>query len=143
MSKFRHIIEKLPYERPFLFVDDITHLDSESVEGTYRFREGEFFYAGHFRGNPVTPGVILTECMAQIALVCLGIHLLKPADDDYPQVAFTSAEVEYLKMILPGEIVRVKARKVFWRLGKLKVNAKMFNERGDLVCRGTLSGMIK
>lgn len=143
MSKFRHIIEKLPYERPFLFVDDITHLDSESVEGTYRFREGEFFYAGHFRGNPVTPGVILTECMAQIALVCLGIHLLKPADDDYPQVAFTSAEVEYLKMILPGEIVRVKARKVFWRLGKLKVNAEMFNERGDLVCRGTLSGMIK
>lgn len=143
MRKYENILKKLPYEAPFLFVDEIHHLDNERVEGSYRFREDEFFYAGHFRGNPVTPGVILTECMAQIGLVGLGIHLLNPEEDAKPQVAFTSSDVEYLKMILPGETVRVAARKVFWRLGKLKVNAELFNEKGELACKGTLSGMIK
>jgi len=141
--KYADIIAKLPYEPPFLFVDEITRLDNDSVEGTYRFREDEFFYAGHFKGNPVTPGVILTECMAQIALVCLGIYLLNHQKSVPAQVAFTSSDVEYLKMILPGETVRVKASKVFWRMGKLKVRAELFNESGDLACRGILAGMIK
>lgn len=143
MSKYDDILNRLPYSTPFLFVDEILYLDEDAVEGTYRFREDEFFYAGHFKGNPVTPGVILTECMAQIALVCFGMHLLDPDPEHEAEIAFTSADVEFLKMILPGEQVSVKARKLFWRLGKLKVNAEMFNESGTLICKGILSGMIK
>ena len=143
MSKYDHILNRLPYSTPFLFVDEILHLGEDAVEGTYRFREDEYFYEGHFKGNPVTPGVILTECMAQIGLVCLGMHLLDSDPEHEPEIAFTSADVDFLKMILPGEQVRVRARKLFWRLGKLKVNAEMFNESGTLICKGILSGMIK
>ena len=47
------------------------------AEGFYTFKEDEYFYQGHFKDNPITPGVILTEVMAQIGVVCLGIYLLK------------------------------------------------------------------
>ncbi len=72
----KDLLEKLPYTSPFLFVNEISHIDENGVTGTYSFPEDSFFYEGHFKNNPVTPGVILTECMAQIGLVCLGIYLL-------------------------------------------------------------------
>ena len=71
------IINKLPYQKPFLFVDGIDTISEDGVTGHYKFKKDETFYKGHFKDNPITPGVILTECMAQIGLVCLGIYLLK------------------------------------------------------------------
>ena len=70
------ILSKLPYSKPFLFVDEIIHIDENGVEGTFTFDENLDFYKGHFKNNPVTPGVILIEVMAQIGLVCLGLFLL-------------------------------------------------------------------
>ena len=67
----------LPYTKPFLFVDEITQISETGVTGNYTFKENEYFYEGHFINNPITPGVILTETMAQIGVVCLGIYLLK------------------------------------------------------------------
>ena len=73
----KDIIQYLPYSKPFLFVDELLEVSENGVSGTYTFSESEFFYKGHFKENPITPGVILTETMAQIGLVCLGIYLLK------------------------------------------------------------------
>ena len=71
------IISKLPYSKPFLFVDKILEINENGVVGEFTFDENLEFYKGHFKDNPVTPGVILTEVMAQIGLVCLGIFILK------------------------------------------------------------------
>ena len=71
------IIKLLPYTKPFLFVDELTEISENGISGNYTFQENEFFYKGHFKENPITPGVILTETMAQIGVVCLGIFLLK------------------------------------------------------------------
>ncbi len=60
------IISKLPYKKPFLFVDEILQIDEDGCTGSYTFPEDSDFYKGHFKDHPVTPGVILTECMAQI-----------------------------------------------------------------------------
>lgn len=68
----KDIIAKLPYTKPFLFVDELLHIDENGSMGTYTFDENLDFYKGHFKEKPVTPGVILTETMAQIGLVCLG-----------------------------------------------------------------------
>ena len=73
---YSEIIAQLPYSKPFLFVDEITSITENGVVGHYTFDENLDFYKGHFKNNPVTPGVILTEVMAQIGLVCLGIYLL-------------------------------------------------------------------
>ena len=64
--------------------DIIDAVSEERITGHYTFKATSFFYQGHFKGNPITPGVILTECMAQIGLVCLGIFLVK--EELQPQV---------------------------------------------------------
>ncbi len=72
--KSKQILSLLPYQDPFLFVDEVTLISREGVTGKYTFKKTAYFYKGHFKDNPVTPGVILTECMTQIGLVCLGIY---------------------------------------------------------------------
>lgn len=136
------IIKQLPYSEPFLFVDELLHADENGVTGTYTFKENLDFYKGHFKDNPVTPGVILTETMAQIGMVCLGIFLLGNELEKNTVIAFTSADMEFLKPVYPNEKVTVTSEKLFFRFGKLKCNAVMKNEAGQEVCRGVLAGMI-
>ena len=137
------ILQQLPYEPPFLFVDGLDFIDNESVTGHYTFREDMDFYRGHFRGCPVTPGVILTETMAQIGLVCLGIYL-KGGFAQGSQMGFglTSTEIEFMKPVFPGEKVTVHAEKIYFRFGKLKCKVSMRNAAGREVCTGTISGMM-
>lgn len=136
------IIKQLPYSEPFLFVDELLSADENGVTGTYTFKENLDFYKGHFKNNPVTPGVILTETMAQIGMVCLGIFLLNNELQNDTVIAFTSADMEFLKPVYPDEKVTVTSEKTFFRFGKLKCSAVMKNEAGQEVCRGILAGMI-
>ncbi len=136
------IVKQLPYSKPFLFVDELLHADENGVTGTYTFDENLDFYKGHFKDNPVTPGVILTETMAQIGMVCLGIYLLNNDLKQNTVIAFTSADVQFLKPVYPKEKVTVTSQKTFFRFGKLKCDVVMKNEAGQEVCKGVLSGMI-
>jgi 3-hydroxyacyl-[acyl-carrier-protein] dehydratase len=136
------IISRLPYSKPFLFVDEIINIDENGVEGTYTFDSTLDFYKGHFKDNPVTPGVILTEVMAQIGLVCLGIFLLDNSFNKMTSIALTSTEIEFLKPVFPNEKVIVISEKIYFRFGKLKCKVKMKNEKGEDVCMGTIAGMV-
>ena len=136
------IISKLPYSKPFLFVDELLHLDENGVEGCYTFDENLDFYKGHFKDNPITPGVILTEVMAQIGLVCLGIFLLDDLFSKTTSIALTSIEVEFIKPVFPTEKVTVISKKIYFRFGKLKCNVVMKNEKEEVVCSGIIAGMI-
>ncbi|RWX00390.1 3-hydroxyacyl-ACP dehydratase FabZ family protein [Flavobacterium cerinum] len=139
---FKEILSKLPYEKPFLFVDELLNVDENGVKGTYFFKEDLDFYKGHFKGNPVTPGVILTETMAQIGVVCLGIFLLNKDLNKNNIITLTSTEMEFLKPVLPNEKVTVVSEKIYFRFGKLKCRVVMLNEVEEQVCKGTISGMI-
>ena len=143
--KPKQIINLLPYQDPFLFVEELTMISNEGVSGNYTFKQNEYFYKGHFKNNPITPGVILTECMAQIGVVCLGIYLLKNeiSEDFNPQIALTSSNIDYFLPVFPNEKVTVISEKVVFRFNKLKCKVKMLNSKGELVCRGIISGMLK
>ena len=136
------ILNKIPYAKPFLFVDELIHIDENGVEGKFTYTSDLDFYKGHFKDNPVTPGVILTETMAQIGLVCLGIYLVGNDFDINSKVALTSSETEYLKPVYPNETVTVISEKVYFRFGKLKCKVKMLNANNEEVCHGTIAGMI-
>jgi 3-hydroxyacyl-[acyl-carrier-protein] dehydratase len=138
------IIKNLPYQAPFLFVDELTAVSENGISGNYTFKENAFFYEGHFKDNPITPGVLLTETMAQIGVVCLGIFLLKDkiSTTIKPQIALTSNVVDFYVPVLPNEKVRVISEKEYFRFNKLKCQVKMMNSKNELVCRGTISGMI-
>ncbi|MFD2915284.1 3-hydroxyacyl-ACP dehydratase FabZ family protein [Psychroserpens luteus] len=140
----KDIINLLPYQEPFLFVDELNMISSEGVTGNYTFSKDAYFYKGHFKNNPITPGVILTECMAQIGLVCLGIYMLKDElSEGNPQIALTSSQVDFFLPVFPGEKVTVVSEKEVFRFNKLKCNVKLYNEKNELVCRGKISGMIQ
>lgn len=136
------ILSKLPYSKPFLFVDEIIHIDENGVEGTFTFDENLDFYKGHFKNNPVTPGVILIEVMAQIGLVCLGLFLLNDKLNKEASIALTSSEIDFLKPVFTNEKTTVISQKIYFRFGKLKCKVAMFNDDGIEVCRGTIAGMI-
>ena len=134
------ILSKLPYQKPFLFVDELIEISENAVTGTFTFDEKLDFYKGHFKDNPITPGVIIIETVAQIGLVCLGIYLT--LNEDVSQIAFSSSEVEFLKPVYPNEKVTVISEKVYFRFGKLKCKVRMMNSKNEEVCGGTLSGII-
>jgi 3-hydroxyacyl-[acyl-carrier-protein] dehydratase len=134
----------LPYTDPFLFVDEIVEISDMGIKGNYRFDQNSFFYKGHFKDHPVTPGVILTETMAQIGVVSLGIYLTRgEIKRNKPQIALTSHHMDFYLPVFPGEKVTVESEKLYFRFNKLKCAVKMFNEKGALVCKGEIAGMLK
>lgn len=145
LMKSTEIIALLPYSSPFLFVDEILDVDAKSISGTFRYDETSSFYEGHFINNPITPGVILTETMAQIGVVSLGIYLVKTNGGNLNeiQIALTSSKVDFYKPVFPNETVTVKSTKEYFRFNKLKCYVELFNEKEELVCRGKIAGMIK
>ena len=136
------IVSRLPYRKPFLFVDEILSVDEEGIVGSFHFDESHDFYKGHFIDNPITPGVILTETMAQIGVVCLGIYLMKYELNLNSVIALTSVEIEFLKPVFPNEKVIVTSVKRYFRFGKLRCDISMTNSDSIVVCRGTIAGMI-
>lgn len=138
----KEILSKLPYSEPFLFVDEIVSVSETEIKGNYTFKKNAGFYQGHFKNNPVTPGVILTECMAQIGVVCLGIFLLGEKTDGNIQIAMTSTNMDFYLPVFPGKKVSVVSEKRYFRFNKLKCSVKMYNEQQKLVCKGEIAGMI-
>jgi 3-hydroxyacyl-[acyl-carrier-protein] dehydratase len=142
---YQQILDLIPQKDPFLFVDQIISVDENSIAGCYTYRPDAFFYVGHFPQNPITPGVILLETIAQIGIVAFGIYLLslqtkQESAKDF-LFLFSDAQVEYFKPVLPGEKVFVYAEKEAFRLKKLKAKASMQLEDGTLIATATLSGM--
>ncbi|MEW6273202.1 MAG: hotdog domain-containing protein [Thermodesulfobacteriota bacterium] len=139
------VLAAIPQRDPFRFVDEILELDDEHIVAAHRFRADADFYRGHFPGDPVTPGVLLVEAMAQAGVVALGIHLVareSSLDEAKALVSvFTDASVEFSGVVRPGERVVIRARKVYFRRRKLRSQVEMRREDGTLVCSGTLSGM--
>lgn len=139
------VLKLIPQQAPFRFIDEIISMDEAHIVGQYTFKEDESFYAGHFPGQPVTPGVILLETMAQTGVVAFGLYLLSLQLDssqlDQWLTLFSDAEVEFSRTVLPGETVTITAKKVFWRRMKLKAQVEMHNAKGELVSSCVISGM--
>jgi 3-hydroxyacyl-[acyl-carrier-protein] dehydratase len=143
------ILSHLPYKSSFRFVDNISLLSENEIIGEYTLREDAFFYEDHFVGNPVTPGVIITEIMAQIGLVVLGIFLvLKENDFNFMQEdslfpLLTSTDVSFYKIVLPGQKVTVISKKQYFRFGKLKCYIEMLDSSKEVIAKGIFSGIMK
>ncbi len=139
------VLARVPQREPFRFIDEILALDTEHIVARYTFREDADFYRGHFPGNPVTPGVILVETLAQAGVVAFGIYLYA-AEHSAEEVeklvtVFTDVQVDFSGMVKPGDRVTTTARKMFFRRKKLRCEMELKLDDGTLVCSGVLSGM--
>ena len=137
------VLDAMPHGPPFRFIDEILELDEDHIVAAYRFLADADFYRGHFPGNPITPGVLLLEAMAQAGVVAHGIYLLGRIAADGPplRTLFTDATVEFTGVVLPGQRVLIRGRKLVFRRRLLRSAVEMTREDGTVVCSGTLSGV--
>jgi 3-hydroxyacyl-[acyl-carrier-protein] dehydratase len=139
------VLALVPQQEPFRFLDEILEVDADHIVSRYTFRPGADFYRGHFPGNPITPGVLLIEAMAQTGVVALGIYLVgsERGRDEVRRVltVFTDVTAEFSGVVKPGDTVTISATKVFFRRMKLRSEVQMTKADGTLVASATLAGM--
>ncbi len=130
----------LPHRYPFLLIDKIIHLDESSVEGIKNVTMNEFFFQGHFPENPVMPGVLQVEAMAQIG----GILVLNtvPDPENYWTYFLGIDNFRFRKMVLPGDtlVFRCELTAPIKRgIAKMDGRAYVGN---NLVCEGSMTASI-
>ncbi len=102
------IRQTLPHRPPFLLVDRIFHIDSESVAGIKNVTMNEPFFVGHFPEEPVMPGVLIIEAMAQ----CGGILALHDKEDpeNYSTYFLKIDNVRFKQKVVPGDTLQFELR---------------------------------
>ena len=131
MIDVREIMEIMPHRYPFLLVDRIESLkEGEEIVGIKNVTINEPFFAGHFPGNPIMPGVLIIEAMAQVGGV-LAFHS-SPKELAGSLVYFMGIDkVRFRKPVVPGDQLRLK-------LTTIRQKQRVFKMRGEAYVEDTL-----
>ena len=134
------IKERMPHREPFLFLDAITKLEPNLIEGYRDIKAEEFYFAGHFPGLPVMPGVLMVEAIAQagILLVC-EVREKRHGR----KTLFAGIErVRFRRQVQPGDRLLLSADIVSGRSSVYKIHgtAKVGDE---LACEAIVIGALR
>ena len=131
MIDVKEIMQILPHRYPFLLVDRIESLkEGEEIVGIKNVSINEPFFVGHFPGNPIMPGVLIIEAMAQVGGV-LAFHS-SPKEWAGSLVYFMGIDkVRFRKPVVPGDQLRLK-------LTTIRQKQKVFKMRGEAYVGDTL-----
>jgi len=134
------IAATLPHRYPFLLIDKIIHLDETTVTGVKNITLNEPFFQGHFPGNPVLPGVIQIEAMAQTG----GILVLSTVDkpEDYWTYFLGIDKCRFKRKVVPGDTIIFKCELLApIKRGIAKMSGQAF-VAGQLVMEAEMSASI-
>ena len=130
------IMRVLPHRDDMLLLDEAALLDDGTAEGSYTVRGDEFFLRGHFPGNPVVPGVIQCEIIAQAS--CM---LMKDAIAGAVPYYAGIENVRFRRPVRPGDTIRVHSELVRSRMGLFVVKAEARVE-GEVCASGEFKFML-
>jgi|LSQX01.2.fsa_nt_gb 3-hydroxyacyl-[acyl-carrier-protein] dehydratase len=129
----KKIIEVLPYEKSFNFVDELSFISDDKIIGHYTFTKNECFYKAHFKHIPITPGIILIEMMGQVGMVCHLIYLNNlHLNKRIFHPILSNVEASFLKEIKVEDKLTIISDKIYYRKGILKSNLKLLNSNNEI-----------
>jgi 3-hydroxyacyl-[acyl-carrier-protein] dehydratase len=133
------LFEYLPHRYPFLLVDRVTDLvPGETVKGYKNITMNEEIFNGHFPGQPIFPGVLMLEAMAQVSgVLAFETKGTRPADG----VTYLFGGVEkarFRRPVMPGDRLDMESRILADRSKMMKFEASAFVD-GDLACSAILT----
>jgi 3-hydroxyacyl-[acyl-carrier-protein] dehydratase len=134
------LLKFLPHRYPMLLVDRIVDIDGDnSATGIKNVTFNEPHFQGHFPGQPVMPGVLIIEAMAQVA----GAISLKAANSDKPSLVYflTIDGAKFRKPVVPGDRLEIKVRKLKRRGNIVRFACEAFVE-GALAAEAEIAAMI-
>jgi len=139
MDKLEEVKAAIPHREPFLFVDEIIECENNRILCKKTFREDEYFFAGHYPGNPIVPGVLQCEAAMQAGAILLT-RIFKDEDltGRLPVVA-KMGEARFKQMVRPGDTLflevkfKNKITGIYLLHAKVTVNGKIATQF-DLAC---------
>lgn len=103
--KMDDIKKILPHREPFLFIDKVIEIEENRAVGIKKITGGEGFFKGHFPGNPILPGVLMIEALAQLG----GILMFSKKENLNLTVYFAGLNnVRFRKAVIPGDTLRLE-----------------------------------
>jgi 3-hydroxyacyl-[acyl-carrier-protein] dehydratase len=135
----KEIKQILPHREPFLFIDEITELQKgKKITAIKNITGNEDFFKGHFPGNPIMPGVLITEAMAQ---ACCILHKISIGGAN-KQYLLGSIKVRFKNKTGPGDVLKIEATPLkMMEMGGV-FQAKAFVET-KLAAQGEMSFICK
>ena len=125
------IQEVLPQKYPFLFIDNVLEIDKkqEKVICLKNVTVNDYFFKGHFPGNPILPGAIIIEAMSQASIILFSVFKPEVAKKK-PDYYLAKVESRFLKPVRPGDqlILEAKKEKMLQNAGIVKATAKVNDE---------------
>ena len=134
-------IKKLiPHREPFIFIEEVIVIERGKIGESYRiFEETEYFFKGHFPNNPIVPGVVIVEAMAQTAGVVVSENLINTNDQSVLFMSINKAK--FRKPVLPNYKVKFYVELINNLKNVYKFMGKAFHDE-TLVAESEFSAMI-
>ena len=134
-------IKKLiPHREPFIFIEEVRVIERGKIGESFRiFEETEYFFKGHFPNNPIVPGVVIVEAMAQTAGVVVSENLIN--NDDKSVLFMSINKAKFRKPVLPNYKIKFYVELINNIKNVYKFMGRAFH-KDDLVAESEFSAMI-
>ena len=141
---YQDIVRVLPHRYPFLLIDRITEIElGKNIVGIKNVTANEPFFQGHFPGNPIMPGVLIIEAMAQAGGILARLSLNGLAEKENTDSVFfmTMDKVKFRRPVVPGDQLRLDISTLRSGSRVWKMEGKAFVEQ-YLVAEAVLAATI-
>ena len=129
----------IPQREPFLMIDEVEeYIPGESAVAYKHVNEDEWYFKGHFPGNPIMPGVLITESLAQTG----AIAILSVEENKGRNALFAGIDkMRFKKQVVPGDILKLEV-KIIKQKGPIGVGEALATCDGKIVAKGELTFAI-
>ena len=139
MLNKNEIEQIIPQREPFLMIDEVEeYVPGESAIAYKHVSEDEWYFKGHFPGNPIMPGVLITESLAQTgAIAILSLEANKGRNALFAGID----KMRFKKQVVPGDVLKLEV-KIIKQKGPIGVGEALATCDGKIVAKGELTFAI-